>query len=161
MRGALILSVAVAIAGCSVRLGVSPIPAGDGPPAPWLECQAAEYLYIGDNTLDALGLKSVTGFDGSRVGMIWVTADLIGPEINFPGLERPSRMFCLQSPGSNGSTSGLVDATWQPPLLAAENSPDDSSAAQPAGLLLIALTLVVATGLSVFAFRRRPETPRS
>ena len=161
MRGALILSVAVAIAGYSVRLGVSPIPAGDGPPAPWLECQAAEYLYIGDNTLDALGLKSVTGFDGSRVGMIWVTADLIGPEINFPGLERPSRMFCLQSPGSNGSTSGLVDATWQPPLLAAENSPDDSSAAQPAGLLLIALTLVVATGLSVFAFRRRPETPRS
>ncbi len=87
--------------------------------------------------------------------MIWVTADLIGPEINFPGLERPSRMFCLQLPDSSG-TSGLVDATWQPPLLVAENSPDDSSA----GLLLIALTLVVATGVSVFAFRRRPEAPR-
>jgi len=159
MRGALILSVAVAIAGCSVRLGVSPIPAGDGPPAPWLECQAAEYLYIGENTLDALGLKSMTGFDGSRIGMIWVTADLIGPEI-VPSLERPSRMFCLQLPDSSG-TSGLVDATWQPPLLAAENSSDDSSAAQPAGFLLIALTLIVVTGVSVVAFRRRPETPRS
>ena len=165
MRRLLILSVAAAIAGCSLtEILDDPIPAADGPRPPYEECEAEEYLYIGRNTLRALGLDDVStaqesGADAARAGMIWVTADLLPVDFGPPGGEIESRqMLCIEFLDGSGMSSPL-DEPWRAPGVASEGGDDDASAALPIGMIGVALIVVAAVGVSVFAFRRRPKGP--
>jgi hypothetical protein len=167
VRFLLLLCMAMTVSGCSVRQAVDGrIPAADGPPAPFPECEADEYLYIGRNTLSGLELRDTQGLlmsgpDASRAGMIWVTADPVAHE-PMPDAEQPppTRMVCLQFADGSGMSTG-VDDDWRPPGLVGDSETDDASSARPVGLLVAALVVVGIVGASVIAFRGRPESTSS
>lgn len=165
MRYVRILFVAAALAGCSVSPVVDgAIPAANGPTAPFPECMAAEYAYVGRTTPNAIGLRDAQGAafgpDGSRVGMIWVTANPVEPE-PVPGVVQPepTRWMCMQFPDGSGLATG-VDPNWQPPGSAAAED-GASSAALPVEPVVIAVVVLSVIGVSVLAFRGERRTPAS
>jgi hypothetical protein len=127
-------------------------------PAGFPECQAAEFDFVGEGTLRGLGLDTVTPVpppDINRVGMIWVTRDLMpydpGPA---GGRVEMTRMLCFEFDDGSGGSGWPVDPTWRPPHDRAPAS-DDASAGTPSPALpLVAVALVAVAG-SVVAFRRR------
>ena len=124
-----------------------------------LECQARAFDFEGEGTLRALGLHEatpVTPPDIDRVGMIWVTRDLMpydrGPE---GGPIEMTRMLCFTFPDGSGGSGWPVDPAWQPPTDAAIASVDADSGTQPLPLLGLAVVALLVVGVSALAFRSR------
>lgn len=158
--------VAAALSGCSVSPVVDgAIPAAEVPPAPFPECMAAEYAYVGRTTPLAIGLRDAQGAafgpDASRVGMIWITADPVEPE-PMPGVVQPepTRWMCMQFADGSGLATG-VDPDWRPPGVAAEEDGDGAPSVPPIEPVVIALVTLGVIGVSVLAFRGNPHTPGS
>lgn len=131
-------------------------PAG---PAGFPECQAAAFDFVGEGTLRGLGLHTATPVvppDIDRMGMIWVTRDLMphdpGPS---GGPVEMTRMLCFEFPDGSGGSGWPVDPAWRPPAdgaIVADNA--DAGSLSPT-LLLAALVVLLVTGVSALAFRSR------
>ena len=123
------------------------------------ECQANAFDFKGEGTLRALGLHEatpVTPPDIDRVGMIWVTRDLMpydrGPE---GGPVEMTRMLCFTFPDGSGGSGWPVDPAWQPPMDVSVASADADSETPPLALLGVAVAALLVVGVSVLAFRSR------
>ena len=145
----------LAIGGCAVSPAVElvVIPRAEAPTPPFAECLADEYLYVGENSLAALGLVTVTAApvdeaDADRVGMIWVTADLL------PQGTEMVRSFCVEFPDGSGISEWPVDVAWRPPGFVTETT-EDAAGLPPSALLLMAVTALLLVGVSLIAFRGR------
>jgi hypothetical protein len=127
-------------------------------PAGFPECQAAEFDFIGRGTLRGLGLDTatpVTPPDIDRVGMIWVTRDLMPHEIGpAGGAVEMTRMLCFEFPDGSGGSGWPVDAAWQPPTDPAIGSGTTDTGRPSPTLLAVALVALLALLVSIFAFRR-------
>lgn len=143
------------LVGCAGSL--LPVADAQGPPAPFPECEADAYAFIGRASLAELGLaETVGGPDAQRVGMVWVTAGPGNPEAwgAPPGAPVPiGRGVCVQWGDGSGMSTILDDPEWQPPGtgidLAATGGP------APISLLALVLGLLAVAGVSFLAFRGR------
>lgn len=127
-------------------------------PVPMPECAAAEFAFVGETTLGALGLDQFGGPDSGRVGTIWVTA---GPvQVDFgapaPGFNPapPSRMVCVQWPDGS-AMAGSIDEAWQPPAGRVGAARADPSEV-PWSVIALGMGAAVLIGVSIVAFRTEP-----
>ena len=127
-------------------------------PAGFPECAAAEFDFVGEGTLRGLGLDTATPAtlpDIDRVGMIWVTRDLMPHDFGPPGGPvEMTRMLCFEFPDGSGGSGWPVDAAWQPPGGPAIGSGTADTGGQQSTLLAVGLVVLLAVLVSVFAFRR-------
>ena len=132
---------------------VSPLAPGGFP-----ECAAAEFDFVGEGTLRGLGLHTATPAmppDIDRVGMIWVTRDLMPHDFGPPGGPvEMTRMLCFEFPDGSGGSGWPVDSGWQPPGGPAIGSGTPDTGRPSPTLLAMALLALLALLVSVFAFRR-------
>ena len=128
-----------------------PAPLGD------TQCLAESYDFVGEATLAGLGLVGMVPAElptPERRAMIWVTADLQPHDLGEPGGPvEMTRMLCFEFADGSGGSGWPVDPSWQPPGRAAPSPGDGFSV--PPSLLLVALGVLLAIGVSVVAFRRR------
>ena len=129
-------------------------------PAGFPECAAAEFDFIGEGTLRGLGLDKatpVTPPDIDRVGMIWVTRDLLPRDFGPPGGPvEMTRMLCFEFPDGSGGSGWPVDAAWRPPPTEGPIASAEADEAGPSpALLALILLALVALGVSAIAFRSR------
>jgi len=141
---------------------------GDGVagPPPMTGCDQTEnFAFVGETSLDALGLGRAQGPDDNRLGMVWVTAEAVsmdlgmpapppppggGDEPLFPPLQQePSRMVCVQWPDGTGM-AGTVDNAWLLPAGMEQAAERGSFTVAPLVIGAVIAVLVVA---SVLAFR--------
>ncbi|MFN2419567.1 MAG: hypothetical protein ABR593_11720 [Candidatus Limnocylindria bacterium] len=157
MQIAVAIWVLILVSACGVVPGV--LPGGavvDGPPAPFPECQAERYAFVGESSLAALGLNEFAGPEAGRTGMIWVTADPVVVDMGpGPGAvpPQPSRMMCAEWPDGSGMAAPVSD-DWQPPVTNAA----PAAAPFPLAPVLGVVLLVVLTGVSFLAFRDGSRT---
>ena len=124
------------------------------------ECQAENFDFAGEGTLRGLGLDKATPVpppDIDRVGMIWVTNELMPHDAGEPGGQvQMTRMLCFEFTDGSGGSGWPVDAAWRPPAdrIGASGTAGDDRVA-PAALGAAVVVLLVAL-VSVLAFRRRP-----
>jgi hypothetical protein len=142
------------VAGCQMAGAplVDPAVAGMG-------CEQAEtFAFSGETSLAAIGLGDDFGMgpDGSRIGMIWVTAeavDLNGLGPVGPGMQPQfERMVCVQWPDGSGM-SGPVPPDWQPPNVF--DAATESEEGPPLTLIGLVAAALVIVGVSFLAFRER------
>lgn len=144
--------VSVLLAGCPAQMAV------DAPRPDMIGCdQAAEFAFVGETSLAALGLDEFGGPESGRIGMIWVTADRVsmeppGARPANAGPEMLSRVVCVQWPDGSGM-AGPIDDRWQAPAAPAATG----GVGIPAGVLAVVGGLVLLVAASFLAFRR--ETP--
>jgi hypothetical protein len=123
------------------------------------ECQADEFDFAGEGTLRELGLHTATPVlppDIDRVGMIWVTRDLLPHDFGPPGGPvEMTRMLCFSFPDGSGGSGWPVDPTWQPPTNGAVASGEADAGGPPQAVLAVALLALLALGVSALAFRSR------
>jgi hypothetical protein len=142
MRGRGVVVVILAFGnGCAFGPFAGPLPAADAVAAPFPECEAEAYLYVGRSSPSALGLDDDLGMlphDAQRPAMIWVTVD---------------RGMCMEfDDGSGmGCDPGCVQPDWLPPApLDMDNSGSRGWWLPVVGL---AVALVVVLAASLVAFR--------
>ena len=139
-----------------MMLGSACTSIGSDVAVPMPECAAEEFAFVGESTLEALGLNEFGGPEAGRVGMIWVTA---GPvDVDFgapaPGLNPPTRMVCVQWPDGS-AMAGSIEEAWQPPSGMGGAAPADQ-AEVPWSVIALGVGAVVLIGVSIVAFRREP-----
>jgi len=160
MKVAFGIAILLLASGCGVIPGVLP---GDGgavesPPAPFPECEAERYAFIGQSSMAALGLNEF-GQDANRTGTIWVTADRVAVDVGPappgapPLVQEPSRMVCAEWPDGSGM-SGPVPDDWQPPVADAAPAAEAFPLAPVLGVVLLAVLI----GASFLAFRDGSRT---
>lgn len=154
-RAALAVLVGVVTCACAQ---IAPV-AAPTPDMPGCD-QAGDFAFVGETTLDAIGLGAeFGGEDANRPGMVWVTA---GPVSMEPGGRRPAgamrrpepvgRVVCIQWPDGSGM-AGHISAEWQPPG-GLQGPPVDSDGDTPTALLVVAAVAIL-VGVSFLAFRER------
>jgi hypothetical protein len=160
-RPTLVVPLAMLLAGCA---GLTDVVGPAGPaqwdgPAPMGDptCVAESYDFVGEGTLAGLGLDvavPVPPPEPNRRAMIWVTHD---PKPFDRGAEggpvEMTRMLCFEFADGGGGSEWPVDDAWRPPGQAAPIAAEGVSV--PPTLLLVALAVLLAIGVSAFAFRRR------
>jgi hypothetical protein len=155
-------AIAALLAGCAGMVGLdaaAPIPVAEvGAPAGFPECQADAFDFAGRGTLRGLGLHEATPVpppDIDRVGMIWVTHDLMPHDFGPPGGPvAMTRMLCFEFTDGSGGSGWPVDPTWRPPRSAGAPSDNATDSGLPPSMLAAAVVLLVASAVSVLAFRR-------
>lgn len=162
--GRLLATTAIAglLAGCAGTVGLDaavPIPAGEvAAPAGFPGCQADEFDFVGRGTLRGLGLHVATDVpppDIDRVGMIWVTHDLMPHDFGPPGGPvEMTRMLCFEFADGSGGSGWSVDPTWRPPAMAGAASDRVSDGGPSPSMLAAAVVVLLALAVSVLAFRR-------
>jgi hypothetical protein len=124
------------------------------------ECQAESFDFAGEGTLRGLGLHTATPVpppDIDRVGMIWVTHDLMPRDFGEPGGQvEMTRMLCFEFPDGSGGSGWPVDPDWRPPADRVAASEDASDTGVPPTAVIAVIVAVLASAVSVLAFRRRP-----
>jgi hypothetical protein len=140
----------------------APIPAaGDGRMAAMPECDVRRFDFAGRGTLRELGLHVVTPVpppDIDRVGMIWVTHDLLPYDRGEPGGPvEMTRMLCFEFPDGSGGSGWPVDAAWRPPTEIAAASADAGGGGPSPTLLGVGAIVLLVLAVSVLAFRRRDQ----
>ena len=151
----MLLSGCAALAELSVE---APAQQWDGP-APMGDptCLAERYDFVGEGTLAGLGLDTATPVEPptpNQPAMIWVTADLQPHDAGAEGGPvEMTRMLCFEFADGSGGSAWPVDPAWRPPGQAAPIAADGVSV--PPTLLLVGLAVLLAIGVSAFAFRRR------
>ena len=154
----LAMASAALMSACAAGIGVEGGAAGR--PAPFPECGAGPYAFVGRTTLAAIGISSGGG-DSGRVGTIWVTAEPVDPDLlgqpMAPGEPAPprTRWVCVEWPDTSGM-SMPVDDGWEPPGSVAA---DDGTAGRPPpiGAIALAVGALVVIAASWLAFRREPS----
>ena len=159
MRLLAMLVVAGLMAACSpVVQPAVPDAGGAGGPAPALgmtECDVEEFAFVGETSLNAIGLGQGSPDDG-RVGMVWVTA---GPgNMPDPGggapPQAPSRFVCVQWADGSGMGMNIPD-DWAPPVIAGGGTGDPAAQGTvPIWPLALIAGVILLVGVSVVAFRR-------
>ena len=148
MARAIVLS--ALLTACSFGLGEIA-----GPTAPaGMGCdQAQEFTFIGQTSLDAVGLHEFGGGpEGGRIGQIWITADKVqmdvGPAPPGAELSEPTRMVCVEWADGSGMAASIAD-DWQLPV-----TDERRESSFPIAPILVAIVVAVLTGVSLLAFRR-------
>lgn len=152
--------VAMMLAGCAALFGgaapqaiAEPAQAPLGDPT----CLAESYDFVGEGTLAGLGLDVATPVlppEPNRVAMIWVTHDLFPHDTDLAdGPVEMTRMLCFEFADGSGGSGWPVDPAWQPPAKAVPS--EAQGIPVPPALLLLAVVVLLAIGVSVVAFRRR------
>lgn len=128
----------------------------DASPAPFPDCVAASYEFVGEGTFNALGLVDAVPAPPptpDRTAMIWVTRDLLPFDHGQPGGPvEMTRMMCFEFPDGTGGSQWPVDPSWRLPALAGV-APEGVSLSP--GLVLVALAVLLAIAVSALAFRSR------
>jgi hypothetical protein len=173
MRPFAALVLLLLLTGCPVVAPVGgPVPEGmggavPGEVMPFPECQTGEYAFVGESTLEALGLAELgPAEEASQVGMIWVTAGPVAIDVAQPvpagGGKVPvavpaGRTVCVQWPDGSGMSASVPD-DWVLPADVADaasvGTPAESTGSVPLGTLALVVGAVVLIAVSVVAFRR-------
>ncbi len=162
--GRLLATTALAslLAGCAGTVepdAAAPIPLREmAPPVGFPECQADAFDFAGKGTLRDLGLHEATPVpppDIDRLGMIWVTHDLMPHDFGEPGGDvEMTRMLCFEFDDGSGGSGWPVDSTWRPPTLAGAAPDAASEVGLSLGMLAAAVAVLLVVAVSVVAFRR-------
>jgi hypothetical protein len=152
----LVLAGLVTACGPVVAPAVPDVGVGGGPgPIGMAECDVEEFAFVGETSLNAIGLGQGSPDDG-RVGMVWVTA---GPgNLRDPSgkgqLQPQSRFVCVQ--WADGSGMGMtIPDDWAPPVLATGSTGDAAAEdSVPIGPLALIVGVLMLVGVSVAAFGR-------
>jgi hypothetical protein len=155
------ITIALAVLCLSTACAIVPSAGVAGPDAPFPECQADRYAFVGESSLAALGVNTFDGPDANRVGSVWITAEEVAVDIGpapVPGgepfVQEPSRMVCVEFADGSGM-SGPIDDGWQPP-----GGPQAALAGGDAGFppapLIVVIVVAIVAGASFLAFRREP-----
>lgn len=166
-RFARVTAVAALLAGVLAACSAGIVPGRVTPdrPAPFPECQADAYAFVGEASLAAIGLAEVAGRgpEANRVGAVWVTAEpvdpdafgapVIGPDGGAVAGPPPGRAVCVEWPDGSGMMT-VIDGSWQPPGVAAGLSASSSDDGLPFGLIGAVIAMLVLVGVSYLAFRR-------
>ena len=104
----------------------APIRVSGQAPAGFPECQAEAFDFAGRGTLRGLRLDEATPVPPpyiDRVGMIWVTHDLMPHDFGPPGGQvEMTLMLCFEFADGSGGSGWRVDPTWRPPTTAEADS---------------------------------------
>lgn len=153
-RAVVAAAVAAILAGCTTTTTFvgEPVIVGADAPAPFPECQAEAFAFVGEASLAAIGLESLAGGgpDANRVGRVWVTA---GPGRMDMGPGAPpsgQRVLCIEWPDGSGMST-TIDDGWLPPGVEAVETTTTSPAWPVIG---VAAVVVLLLGVSFLAFRR-------
>ena len=153
------ITLALAVLGLSTACAIVLSAGVAGPDAPFPECQADRYAFVGESSLAALEVDTFGGPDANRVGSVWITADEVAMDIGpapVPGgdpvIQEPSRMVCVEFADGSGM-SGPIDADWQPPGGPQAALAGGEASFPPAPLIVVVVVAIVA-GASFLAFRR-------
>ena len=153
-RARLLIAACLALSGCAVPFlssgGVA------GPPAPFPECEAETYAFVGETSLAAIGLGANMGPEGRRTGSVWVTYEPVDPEVwGGPGGQGPppGRVACIEFADGSGM-SMPIDAAWQPPGTGLDL--DAAGGTSPLVGLAALGGVAVLVAVSWLAFRRTP-----
>ena len=135
----------------------APIRVSGQAPAGFPECQAEAFDFAGRGTLRGIGLDEATPVpppDIDRVGMIWVTHDLMPHDFGPPGGQvEMTRMLCFEFADGSGGSGWPVDSTWRPPTTAEADSGNANNGTDSPPLLA-AVVVLLAVAVSVLALRR-------
>ena len=153
------ITLALAFLGLSTACAIAPSAGVAGPDAPFPECQADRYAFVGETTLAALGVDTFGGPDANRVGSVWITAEEVAVDMGpapVPGgdpvIQEPSRMVCVEFADGSGM-SGPIDDDWQPPS-GPQAALNGTGASFPPAPLIVVIVVAILAGASVLAFRR-------
>lgn len=133
------------------------IPAADAGPAPFPECEADAYAFVGETSLAELGLRDMWPQEAGRVGEVWVTAGPPDPAAwQMPPGAPPidQRVICVEFADGSGM-SGPIEDSWRPPGAGVQLASRSEGAPLAVVAVLVAVLVVVA--VSYLAFRGRPS----
>lgn len=123
--------------------------------------QAANFTFVGETSLQQLGLAEdmgMIGRDAGRVGSVVVTADRIslhGPGPLPPGIpDEVTRMVCVQWPDGSGMAGPIPDAWQLPSAFDIGTGGDDFE--PPYVLIGLVVSALLIAAVSFFAFRSEP-----